>query len=138
MRRVRRATISSSTSRAARANRCVAATKADDETSATDRQISLGGEYHQPFGRANDFVGVAIGASHANGRLAHYQRLYNAAHPESAQLMRDGDEYVTEVFYSFAPVASIQIRPNLQYIHNPGGTYLDDAFVIGLKTAVAF
>src|SRR5262249_40629843 len=114
------------------------ATKADDETSATDRQISLGGEYHRPFGRIDDFVGVAVGATHANGRLADYQRLYNAANPGNAQLVRDGDEYVTEVFYSFAPIPSIQLRPNLQYIHNPGGTDLDDAFVIGLKTIIAF
>jgi porin len=114
------------------------ATQADDRTSATDRQISLGGEYHEPFGRINDFIGVAVGATHANGRLADYQRLYNAAHPANAQLVRDGDEYVTEVFYSFAPIPSIQLRPNLQYIHNPGGTDLDDAFVIGLKTVVSF
>ena len=114
------------------------ATKADDETSATDRQISLGGEYHQPFGRVRDFIGVALGATHANGRQADYQRLYNAAHPENAQLVRDGDEYVCEVFYSFAPLPSIQLRPNLQYIHNPGGTDLDDAFVLGLKTVIAF
>ena len=114
------------------------ATKADAETSATDRQISLGGEYRGPFGRIQDFIGVAVGATHANGRNADYQRLYNATHPSDAQLVRDGDEYVTEVFYSFAPIASIQIRPNLQYIHNPGGTDLDDAFVVGLKTIIAF
>jgi porin len=114
------------------------AAKADTETSSTDRQITVGGEYHQPFGRINDFIGIAVGATHANGRLADYQRIYNAANPNNAQLVRDGDEYVTEVFYSFAPIPSIQIRPNLQYIHNPGGTDLDDAVVIGLKTVIAF
>jgi len=115
------------------------ATKADDATSATDRQIALGGEYHAPFGRTNDFIGIAVGATHASDRLTDYQQLYNASHPTDAKLLvNDGDEYVSEVFYSYAPIPSIQLRPNLQYIHNPGGTDLHDAFVIGLKTVIAF
>ena len=70
--------------------------------------------------------------------MARYQRLYNETHPDDRKLVHDGNEYVGEVFYSFAPVPSIQLRANLQYIHNPGGTDLDDAFVAGLKTVVSF
>ena len=55
-----------------------------------------------------------------------------------SKLVHDGNEYVGEVFYSFSPVRSMQLRANLQYIHNPGGTDLDDAFVAGLKTVVSF
>jgi porin len=114
------------------------ATQADTATSATDRQIALGGEYHGPFGRPYDFIGIAVGATHANGRQARYQRLYNETHPDDTQLVHDGNEYVGEVFYSFSPVRSMQLRANLQYIHNPGGTDLHDAFVAGLKTVISF
>ena len=114
------------------------AAQADTATSGTDRQIAVGGEYHGPFGRPDDFLGIAFGATHSNGRLAKYQRLYNELHPEDAGLVRDGNEYVSEVFYSFAPIPSVQIRANLQFIHNPGGTDLHDAFVGGLKTLIAF
>jgi porin len=114
------------------------ATQADTATSGTDRQIAVGGEYRGPFGRPDDFLGIAFGATHANGRLAQYQRLHNETHPNDTGLVRDGNEYVSEVFYSFAPLPSIQIRANLQFIHNPGGTDLHDAFVAGLKTVIAF
>jgi porin len=114
------------------------ATQADTETSATDRQIALGGEYHGPFGRPYDFIGVAVGATHANGRQARFERQYNETHPDDRRVVHDGNEYVGEVFYSFSPVRSMQLRANLQYIHNPGGTDLDDAFVAGLKTVISF
>ena len=70
--------------------------------------------------------------------MARHQQLYNELHPDDAGLVHDGNEYVSEVFYSFAPVRAMQIRANLQYIHNPGGTVLDDAFVAGVKTVIAF
>jgi porin len=115
------------------------ASQADTATSATDRQIALGGEYHGPFGRPNKPPPTAFRAPPTNNsRVARYQRLFNEAHPDDAGLVHDGNEYVSEVFYSFSPVRSMQLRANLQYIHNPGGTDLDDAFVAGLKTVVSF
>jgi porin len=112
---------------------------ADHATSATNNQIALGMEYKGIFDRPNDFIGAAIGGSHASGYQAKYQRLFNATHPGREGIVNDGYEKVAEVFYSWSPIPSIAIRPNLQYIKDPGGSKQnDDAFVLGLKTSVAF
>lgn len=114
-------------------------TSADHATSQTNNQIALGMEYKGIFDRPNDFVGVAFGGSHANGEYAKRQRLFNAANPGQAQIVQSGYEKVTEVFYSWSPIPSIALRPNLQYIQDPGGSNKrDNAFVLGLKTSVAF
>lgn len=114
-------------------------TQADRRTSATDRQIATGLEYKGPFQRSNDMIGLAFAATHANGRLADYQRLYNERHPEAAGPVKDGYEYVAEAFYSWSPIPSVALRPNVQYVRHPGGTSANrDAWVLGLKTSVAF
>jgi porin len=114
-------------------------TSADHATSATNNQIALGVEYKGIFDRPNDFVGAALGGSHASGYAAKNQRLFNATHPGQEGIINDGYEKVAEVFYSWSPIPSIAIRPNLQYIKDPGGSKQnDDAFVLGLKTSVAF
>lgn len=114
-------------------------TSADHATSATNNQIALGMEYKGIFDRPNDFVGAALGGSHASGYAAKNQRLFNALHPGQEGIVNDGYEKVAEVFYSWSPIPSIAIRPNLQYIKDPGGSKQnDDAFVLGLKTSVAF
>jgi len=115
------------------------AAQADRATSATDRQIALGLELHAPFARSNDFIGAAVGATHANGRAAAYQRLYDIAHPDDARWVQDGNEYVGELFYNLAISRFVDLRPNLQYIVHPGGSaQRDDALVIGLKLGVRF
>lgn len=115
------------------------ATQADRATAATDRQVSLGVQYAGPFGREHDMVGFAIGATHANGRAAEHQRLYNALHPDDPMQVKDGNEYVAELIYAWSPAVWITLRPNLQYVVHPGGTdENDDAFVVGLKSSVVF
>ena len=114
-------------------------TQADRATSATDRQIALGMEYQGPFGRDADTWGVAIGATHANRRAADHQRLFNKLNPGNTGLVKDGNEYVAEVFYGWKPLPSITLRPNLQYVRRPGGIReKDNAFVVGLKSSIAF
>jgi porin len=115
------------------------ATQADRYTSHIDRQISLGMELKQPFGRSLDFIGLGIGATDANSRQADYQRLFNAQHPTNQGLVLDGYEYDSEVFYSWSPRRSISIRPNFQYVVHPGGTTQNsNAAVVGLKVRVMF
>jgi porin len=46
------------------------ATQADRDTSRIDRQITLGTKLKEPFDRPSDFIGLAIGATDANSRLA--------------------------------------------------------------------
>jgi porin len=114
-------------------------TQADRHTAATDRQIATGVEYKAPFQRPDDMLGLAFAATHANGRLARYQRLYDELHPEASSPVKHGYEYVAELFYSWSPVPAIALRPNVQYIRHPGGTSAyHDAWVLGLKTVVAF
>jgi porin len=110
------------------------ATQADKFTAATDRQVAVGMEYKGAFDRERDMIGVAIGATHANGRRAAAQRRHEAAHA-----VPHGYEYAAEVFYSWSPLPSVSIRPNLQYVKHPGAsTWNHDAVVLGLKTSVAF
>jgi porin len=48
-------------------------------------------------------------------------------------------EYVLELYYTIAPLPGLLIRPNLQYVNTPGGTYLNkDVLVLGLKTVISF
>jgi porin len=115
------------------------ATLADAGTSPTDRQFALGAEYQGPFHRANDMIGFAIGATHGSRRLTAYQRLYNQLNPASAVPVQSGYEYAAELFYDWAPVPSVDLRPNLQYVMRPGGTsQISNVFVLGLKTVIAF
>lgn len=114
---------------------------ADKDTSATDSQVALGMEYKGVFNRPHDMIGVAVGGTHANGRFARTLALQNQLNhqPVSTPYVGDGEEYVTEVFYSWSPVPSVALRPNLQYILHPGGTSQNsNALVLGLKTSIAF
>lgn len=113
--------------------------QADRATAATDRQIALGVQYRGPFGRADDMVGFAVGATHANRRAAEHQRLLNRLDPAAAEPVDDGNEYVAELMYAWSPVPSITVRPNLQYVVHPGGAEENsDALVLGLKSSIAF
>lgn len=114
------------------------AVRADAATSSTDRQISAGVEYQAPFGRSHDAIGFGVGATHSSDRLVQYQKLYNQTHTD--QLTVQGrDERAAELFYSWSPVASIKVRPNLQFVHDPGGTARNrDALVLGVYSSVKF
>jgi porin len=114
-------------------------TAADHATSATNAQVAFGTEYKGIFDRPNDFVGAAVAFTHANGYAARNQRLINQLDPNNAAIVNDRSEKVAEVFYSWSPIPSIAIRPNLQYIKDPGGSKdRDNAFILGLKTSIAF
>jgi porin len=100
--------------------------QADVETASVDRQISIGSQYHGPWGRRRDTVGLAVGATNNNSRV--HESLYG-----------DGNEYVGELYYSYAPIASLFLQPNVQDIVHPGGmTANSDAFIFGLKTGLTF
>ncbi|WP_019936278.1 carbohydrate porin [Bordetella sp. FB-8] len=112
--------------------------QADRATAQTDRQIAMGVQYKGPFGRPNDSIGFGIGATHNNGRYADYVNQLNAL-TGSHTVAGDGNEYATEVYYSWSPIPSVFMRLNLQYVVHPGGTSLNhNAFVVGLKTGITF
>jgi porin len=95
-------------------------------------------EYKGPFARSNDMIGFAVGETNANSRYADFVKQNNARTGEDV-IVGDGSEYVTELFYSWSPIPSIYLRPNLQYILHPGGTSQNsNAFVAGLKMGFTF
>ena len=49
------------------------------------------------------------------------------------------NEYSMEFYYTYGPLAGLQVRPNIQYVINPGGTSTNsNALVFGLKTVANF
>lgn len=117
------------------------ASQADRSTSRTDRQIAAGLRYRGLPGRPDDVVGLALGATHHNARYydAFLRRNGSDWQTESRAHVGRGEEYVCELMYDWMPLRSVRLRPNLQYIHHPGGTSAnDDAVILGLKTSIAF
>jgi porin len=108
------------------------ATKADRKTSVTDNQIALGVFWKSPFrSLPDDVLAFAVGRTNVNGRFTHGQRL-NPTHPEPQTA-----EYAAELYYSAHPAHWLEMRPNIQYIHNPGGrSDRHDIGVLGLKFGV--
>ncbi|MGQ0627585.1 MAG: carbohydrate porin, partial [Phycisphaerales bacterium] len=50
----------------------------------------------------------------------------------------DGNETAIEVFYGVAVTPWLTVKPDLQYIVNPGGSGLQDALVSGVQVRVSF
>lgn len=112
--------------------------QADRNTAQTDGQIAMGVQYQGPFGRPDDSIGFAVGATHNNGRYADYAR-QAAARAGQRVTVGDGYEYVSELYYSWSPIRSVYFRFNVQYVMHPGGTSQNDnALVAGLKTGITF
>ena len=114
------------------------ATMADRRTATTDYQIAGGLIYAGPFQtRPEDDIGFAVGTTHVNSRVAWSEELQNLAGlgPVAVQ----SNEYSMEFYYTYRPLAGLQVRPNIQYVINPGGTTANpNALVFGLKTVANF
>jgi porin len=47
--------------------------------------------------------------------------------------------HVFEFYYAYRPLAGLRVRPNIQYVLDPGGTSKNsNALVFGLKTVANF
>jgi porin len=97
-----------------------------------------GGHYQGTFhGRDNDVVSFMIAYARTNSRLTQYQQDINTVVPSSVGIQTY--ESITEIDYGVQLAPWLKIRPNLQYVINPGGTgKISNALVIGLYTQVAF
>jgi porin len=108
---------------------------ADRKTAVTDFQIAAGLVYKGPFSlRLKDDIALAVGTTHVNSRLGDVQALQNALGlgPVGVQHF----EYVFEAYYTFVVADGLFLRPNVQYIVDPGGVDQNkDVIVIGLKTS---
>jgi porin len=107
-------------------------TQADRRTSVTDNQIALGVFWKPPIkSLPDDVLAFAVGRTNVNSRFTRGQKL-DPAHPEPQKA-----EYAVELYYSAHPTHWLEMRPNLQYIHHPGGrSDAHDIGVLGLKAGV--
>jgi porin len=111
---------------------------ADRRTATEDSQAAVGLVYTGPFeSRPCDAIGLAVARSHVNSRVASAEALANAAGNPVSPVQ--GAEYATELYYSFDVVPGLAVRPNLQYIADPGGASVNrNAVVGGIKLVATF
>src|SRR5215469_1581531 len=109
---------------------------ADRRTSMLDSQIAAGLLYKGPLDRRPaDELGLAVGETHVNSRVADVERLENAAGrgPVAAQT----SEWVGEMFYNVHVRGWLDVRPSIQYVAQPGGVARNKSDVIaGVRLAV--
>jgi porin len=107
-------------------------TQADKRTSVTDNQIAVGVFWKPPLrSLPDDVLAFAVGRTHVNSRVRRGEVL-DPAHPEPQK-----SEYAAELYYSAHPTHWLEMRPNVQYVHNPGGrSDKKDVGVLGLKFGV--
>jgi len=109
-------------------------TQTDRFTERLDNQIATGLFYVGPFAsRPKDDLGLAFARTHVNSRAAEAELL---ATPTSE---RARSEYEAELYYSVNIRPWLIVRPNVQYVVDPGG--YDNAtnlVVLGIKSAITF
>jgi len=114
-------------------------TQADEATSPSlDRQIALGVQYTGLVAtRPSDVVGLAWRTSHVNSRVVANERLLDRYSASGVPVQTS--EYVAELFYGWAPVLFLTLRPNLQCVIHPGGSQAyENEIVVGSKTTLKF
>lgn len=105
-------------------------TQTDRWTSRTDNQIAAGLTYIGLLeARPKDQLGFAIGRTNVNGRAS--------PGPAALPPVPTDAEYVAELDYGVHLTDAISLRPNFQYIVNPGGDRAaSDIVVVGLKGVI--
>ncbi len=92
--------------------------------------------------RPQDDLGIAVGRVHVNRLRTEGAALYNSVLAQPAHLPTQPlqhNEYPVEVHYSMNLTPAIVVRPNIQFIHAPGGvTQRADVLVFGLHLGIQF
>jgi porin len=112
------------------------ATYADRRTSTLDSQVAIGMLYTGPFKwRPADELGVAVGETHVNPRIADVERIQNAA--GSTPIGVQTSEWASEIFYNIHVRGWLDVRPSVQYVVAPGGvSHNTNDLIAGLRLAV--
>jgi porin len=112
------------------------ATYADRRTSTIDSQVAVGMLYQQPFAwRSADELGIAVGETHVNPRVADVERLQNARGYglPGAQT----SEWVAEAFYNIHVKGWLDLRPSVEDVVAPGGVSRNaNDLIVGLRLAI--
>lgn len=101
----------------------------DDTTNKIDNMQQVGLKYIGLLeNRENNILGLGLNRIHVSDRYRkHSDRINKSA------------EYNVELNYSYYPTKWAMLRPNIQYVINPGATnYVDNALVLGLTTRIIF
>jgi porin len=106
-------------------------TQTDRTTSVTDNQIAGGLLYTGLIaGRPSDSAEFGVARTNVNARSI--KTLAPGAEQPDA-------EYAAELAYRFQATGWLNIRPNVQYIVDPGGyAHADDVVILGVKAGVTF
>jgi porin len=121
------------------------ATFHDQETSTIDSFQHIGLVYTGLFDpRPKDELGLAIARLHVNDDVGKRQRQVNAAngvtdYNDPLFMPVQHTEYDIELHYGVRVTDWLTVRPNLQYVRDPGGVDdVDNALVAGLKIQASF
>ncbi len=117
----------------------------DKRSSTLDWQAQVGAIYAGPFdARPQDSMAIGFSELHVNPALTKNQQLHN----ETRDLTNYYDpafqpvqhaEYAAEIHYDFKLTPWLMVRPNVQYLANPGGVYqVDNATIVGLTVNTVF
>ena len=117
----------------------------DKRSSTLDWQAQVGAIYAGPFdARPQDSLAIGFSELHVNPALTKNQRLHNETrnltdYDNPAYQPIQQAEYAAEVHYDFKLTPWLMLRPNIQYLANPGGVYeVDNATVVGLTVNTVF
>ncbi|NWA28661.1 carbohydrate porin [Pseudomonas gingeri] len=117
----------------------------DRNTSFVDRFYSAGIVATGAFdSRPKDQIGLAVSSIHVNSKIREAQQLLNqssgaSTYSDPEYVPLQGTEYDSELYYGIHATNWLTIRPNIQFVHNPGAVkQVDDAWVGGLKIVTQF
>lgn len=117
----------------------------DKATSGIESFQNIGAVYKGPFdARPKDDIGVGIARLKVNDDVTKRQRLINDStgisdYDDPQYVPVQHSEYNIELNYGVHVTNWLTVRPNVQYVRNPGGVYeVDNAWVAGVKLQASF
>lgn len=117
----------------------------DKATSQVDHFIQAGIVYKGLFdGRPKDALGIGIAEVHTNPALRKRAELANqqsgiSDYDDPSYVPVQRNEISSEIYYGVHVTNWLTVRPNLQYVKNPGGVHeVDAALIVGLKLQAKF
>jgi porin len=117
----------------------------DKATSGIESFQNIGAVYKGPFdARPKDDIGLGVARLKVNGDVTKRQRLINDStgitdYDDPLYVPVQHSEYNIELNYGVHVTDWLTVRPNVQYVRNPGGVYeVDNAWVAGLKLQASF
>lgn len=109
----------------------------DPQTAVFGHSFEIGAVYQGPFHRDDDYAGLAFIHGAINNRRTMYQEERNIVAPGFVGVQKY--EAVFEADYNVQLASWFSVRPDLQYIMNPGATgKIPNALVLALTTRITF